>query len=113
MDREILILQASPRIEIVFYEHIFKVRKSGAVLIDETEYAQLKSVRFIKGRIPWITGILTAVLDLIIGHGVGHWKRGGGQLELVTNTQTYSIALVNYDRGQTPIALKMLKERLK
>ena len=56
MNQEILILQASPRIEIVFYEQVFKVRKSGAILIDETEYGQLKSVRFIKGGIPWITG---------------------------------------------------------
>ncbi|WP_420400960.1 hypothetical protein [Flagellimonas sp.] len=113
MKQEILILQSSPRVEVVFTEHDLEVRKSGSVLIKKTSYTEIKKVEFIKGNVPWITGILTMVIDLITGHGVGHWKRGKGTLELSTNAHSYSIGLVNYDREQTRMAVERINNKLK
>ncbi|WP_318345280.1 hypothetical protein [Flagellimonas baculiformis] len=113
MNHEILILQQSPRIEMVFYEDEFEMKKSGSVLIDKMKYSQLKSVEFVKGRIPWFSGILTTIIDLIMGHGVGQWKRGKGKLELTTTDHSYTVELVNYDREQTPEAVKMINEKFK
>lgn len=113
MNHEILILQQSPRIEMVFYYDEFEMKKSGSVLIDKTKYSQLKRVKFIKGRIPWFTGILTAVVDLILANGVGQWKRGKGKLELTTNNHSYTVDLVNYDREQTSEAVKLINEKFK
>ena len=73
----------------------------------------IKTVEFMKGNIPWITGMITMVIDLITGHGVGHWKRGKGTLDLSTNAHTYSIELVNYDREQTSMAVKRINNKLK
>ncbi len=53
------------------------------------------------------------VVDLITGHGVGHWKRGKGTLELCTNAHSYSIGLVNYDREQTPMVVERINNKLK
>tara|TARA_B100000949_G_C14272337_1_gene447914 strand:- start:1384 stop:1725 length:342 start_codon:yes stop_codon:yes gene_type:complete len=113
MNHEILILQQSPRIEMVFYEDEFEMKKSGSVLIDKMKYSQLKSVEFVKGRIPWFSGILTTIIDLIMGHGVGQWKRGKGKLELTTTDHSYTVELVNYDREQTPEAVKMINKKFK
>ncbi|MBO6533552.1 MAG: hypothetical protein JJ885_16025 [Muricauda sp.] len=113
MNQEIVILQQSPRVEIVFYDDEFEMKKSGSVLIDKTKYSQLKNVEFIKGRIPWFTGILTAVVDLIFAHGVGQWKRGKGKLELTTNDHSYTVDLINYDREQTPEAVKLINDKFK
>ena len=77
------------------------------------KYSQLKSVEFVKGRIPWFSGILTTIIDLIMGHGVGQWKRGKGKLELTTTDHSYTVELVNYDREQTPEAVKMINKKFK
>lgn len=113
MDKEILILQGSPRIEMIFYDDEFEVRKSGLALIERTKYSHIKRAEFIKGKIPWVTGMITAVIDLITAHGVGQWKRGKGKLELTTKDHKYSIGLINYDREQTPMAVKMINEKFK
>lgn len=113
MNHQILILQRSPRIELLFYEHEFEMKKSGKVLIEKTKYSQLKSVEFIKGKIPWIAGILTTTIDLIMGHGIGEWKRGKGHLELNTNEHRYSVELSNYDRDQTPEAVRLINDKIK
>ena len=112
MNHEVLILQKSPRVEIVFYEAEFEIKKSGSVLVDKTVYNKLQVVDFIKGKIPWFTGILTTVIDLISGHGVGQWKRGKGKLELITDNHNYSIELMNYDREQTPVAIEKLNAKI-
>ena len=98
---------------MVFYEDEFEMKKSGSVLIDKMKYSQLKSVEFVKGRIPWFSGILTTIIDLIMGHGVGQWKRGKGKLELTTTDHSYTVELVNYDREQTPEAVKMINKKFK
>ena len=112
MNKDILILQASPRIEIVFYEHDLEVRKIGSLLMEKIRYDKIKSADFIKGKIPWFTGAITTVIDLMTGHGVGQWKRGKGSLDLATYTKSYNIELVNYDREQISRAIKMINEKV-
>ena len=111
MNHEVFILQKNPRVEIVFYEDEFEIKKSSLVLVDKTEYAKLQVVDFIKGKIPWFTGILTTVIDLISGHGVGQWKRGKGKLKLITIDHSYCIELMNYDREQIPVAVEKLNAK--
>ncbi|MCL6273676.1 hypothetical protein M3P19_06625 [Muricauda sp. 2012CJ35-5] len=111
MQNEIIIIQNSPRVEVVFREDDFEILKSGSILINPTNYSKVRRVNFVKGKIPWFTGMLTTIIDLITGHGVGHWKRGKGKFELKTEDYDYSIDLLKYDRDQTPLAIKMLNEK--
>lgn len=113
MIREILILQAAPRIEIVFYEEELEVLNSGSPIIEKTKFSHITSARFIKGNIPWFTGIITAVDDLVSGHGVGQWKRGKGKLVLKTKNHTHTIELKNYDRVQAPMAETIITQKSK
>ena len=55
--------------------------------------------------------MLTTVIDLITGHGVGQWKRGKGKLEPITIGHNYSVEIMNYDRDQTPYAVQKLKAK--
>ncbi|WP_350286451.1 hypothetical protein [uncultured Croceitalea sp.] len=112
MNQETLILQASPRIEILFFQNELEVKKAGTVVVERTKYAQIKSVSFDKGQIPWITGLVTAIIDLATGHGIGQWKRERGKLELATDYSSHTIEFVNYDREQTPRAVQMINEKL-
>ncbi len=113
MIQEILILQAIPRIEIVFYEDELEVLNSGKPIIEKIKFSHITRARFIKGRIPWFTGMITSVIDLISGHGAGHWKRGKGKLVLKTKTHTHTIELENYDREQAPRAETMICQKSK
>ena len=109
MNHRTLILQKSPRVEITFQKDDFEILKSDFIVVQRTKYRELNSVVFTKGKILWITGLLTAVIDLIANHGFGQWKRGKGKLELNINWQNHTIELENYDREQTLLAVQQLK----
>lgn len=112
MNHEILIIQRSPRREIIFYEEEFELKGSQDSLIERSKYSELRKVAFVKGSVPWLWGFVSATIDLLSGHGVGEWKRGKGTLTIEMSRGNHALELKNYDREQTPLAVQMLKEKM-
>ncbi|NER15094.1 hypothetical protein GWK08_16690 [Leptobacterium flavescens] len=111
MSNETLILQGSPRIEIVFMEEEFEINGKQNFMIKKMKYDEVKEIKFNKGKIPWFSGLITAIIDLLTGHGVGQWKKEKGSIEIATREDSYNVLFKMYDREQVPMAIRRLKEK--
>ena len=110
MEKQTFILQSSPRIDVFFDSEGFEISKNQKSILTKTKYGDIQQVNFEKGNIPWITGVITSVIDLITGHGVGYWKRGSGKLKIKLIDKNFEVELKNYDRRQTPQVVSMLNK---